>query len=267
MTKRSVAGRLGLALCACIALACADPTEQAIARVESYFAEREGPTDPSWGSLFGHLHRRFGVEIADASGRPLHEAPSRGIYLRLDDPSARAKAEEIARLSTPVDRMTALALHCATVGLPAEWPVVLDEASAVGGYALTHAALATEWSLENECASWPELAAVRTRQIDALVALADDWDGLVRGYEKPVDLGVEAIAMLYYLGARTRVRESWLEGILAMQRADGGFPGHPGDDHSDPHTSALALWVLLERARPDVPHSRWIVQREAPPRT
>jgi hypothetical protein len=64
--------------------------------------------------------------------------------------------------------------------------------------------------------------------------------------------------MLYYLGARDRVQPAWLDAMLTAQRTDGGWPLGPGATRSDPHPTALALWVLLENLEPEAPPIRWI---------
>jgi hypothetical protein len=58
---------------------------------------------------------------------------------------------------------------------------------------------------------------------------------------------------------------AWIEGILDMQLPSGGVPNHPGSKIADPHTSALALWALLEPLHPNAPRVPWIVQRERRP--
>ena len=75
------------------------------------------------------------------------------------------------------------------------------------------------------------------------------------------DQWIEAISMLYYLGAGSRVRAEWIDDLLAGQRPDGGWPRHPRAALSDPHPTALALWVLLEQLQPDAAAIRWIAGR------
>ncbi len=64
--------------------------------------------------------------------------------------------------------------------------------------------------------------------------------------------------MLYYLGAGAEVEAAWIDALLDAQRADGGWPTRKSEARSDPHPSALALWVLLENLEPEAPRIRWI---------
>ncbi len=230
-----------------------------------YFAREVRTVDPGWANLFGYLHRRFGLELVNAAGAALHEVPMEqerpelaAIFRRLVDPGARVPKRTIAELSTPIDRMTASALHCDRIRLPENWNDVLREATRIGGYALTHAALASQWTLEQGCRPEIEVAVLQERQIEALGALVDGRDTLTVG--NATDLWIEALVMLYYLGAADRIDPAWLEALLDAQRPDGGWPLGPGAKRSDPHPTALALWVLLENLEPDAAPIRWIAR-------
>lgn len=210
------------------------------------------------------MHRRFGLELVLADGSTPYgpRAATSGalarIYRRVSDPSARATRAEVAALPTAIDRITATALHCDTVGIPADWVEVLRKATRAGAYALTHAALALQWTLENGCL--PEIAtlALQVEQAEALEAMAADRAGLLERHALGLDIWLEAIAMLHYLGEGERVRAGWLDDLLGFQRPDGGWPNHPRDARSHPHPTALALWILLERLEPEAPRVAWL---------
>lgn len=249
---------------------CAPPDRLAAARARAlrYFATRVAASDPSWGSIFDYLHRRFGLEAVDARGRPLRlpgapagaRAEIAAIYRRAWDPAAVARPEQIASLASPIDRITASALHCDRLGLPADWEGVLREASRAGAYALTHAALASQWTVENGCRSFVELADLQREQIALLEALAARREETIAAFEAGHDVWIEALAMLHYLGAGERVRSAWLDALLGAQRPDGGF-ARGREDRSDPHATALAVWVLTERLEPDRPPAPWLTPR------
>lgn len=247
-----------------------DPADVVAARERAvaYFAEHVAAADPSWASLFGYMHRRFGLSAVDTSGRPLHARSSvvdrdgwAAIYRRLDDPDARISAERIATIESQTDRMTALALHCDEVGVPTRWPEVLRAASEAGGYALTHAALATRWSRENGCLSDAGLATIESMQRERLARMAASRDALEDAFANGTDLWLESMAMLYYLEGGDRLDTTAVQDVVATQRSDGGWAAHPSRSRSDPHATALALWVLLENEQADAPPIRWIVER------
>lgn len=262
--------RRGIRVCALAALlalvtACArrDPAE-ARDRALAYFASEVHEVDPGWSSIVDLLHRRFGVEVPLAGGRPAHGAlPAErsdvaAVYRRLEDPNARATRREIAELPTAIDRVTATALHCDHVGLPDDWLEVLREATRLGAYALTHAVAATRWTVENGCLPPARVLALELEQIDALVRLLEQRHGLAERHALATDIWIEALAMLHYLDAAERVQPAWIDDLLAAQRPDGGWPNHPDDARSHPHPTALALWVLLERLEPAAGPARWI---------
>jgi hypothetical protein len=234
-------------------------------RALAWFGREVHGVDPGWSNLFGYMHRRFGLEARDADGVALQRAAAAtqrpeiaAVYRRLADPAAGVDGATLAGLDSAIDRMTGLALHCDRLGLPADWPEVLRRATAAGGYALTHAALAAEWTLENGCRPFAEIAPVQHEQVDRLAALAADRASLETTFRAPTDLFLEALAMLYYLRAGSRVEPAWIDAVLDAQRPDGGWPLHPDAHESDPHATALALWVLLENLQPDAPPIRWI---------
>jgi hypothetical protein len=263
---------LGLALAIAAGPGCGGPRSPAAARDRAlhYFANRVDGSDPGWAAIFAYLQRRFGLEAVDARGRPLHR-PGRGtrpeiaaVYARLFDPAATTTPARIAALPSAVDRMTALALHCDRIPLPPDFDGALQRAAEVGGYALTHAALAGEWTLENGCRAFGELQSVQAEQVERLAAQAADRQGLGVRQEAGYDVWIESLAMLHYLGAGGRVRAEWLDALLASQREDGGWSRSPREDRSDPHPTALALWVLLETLDPGAPPVSFVPGRRAP---
>ncbi|MGH0033771.1 MAG: hypothetical protein ACQGVK_01945 [Myxococcota bacterium] len=257
---------MGLALGLALLAGCGpSPDEAALARGLGYFASEVSQVDPGWANLFGYMHRRFGLEAWNASGAALHEVPldqarpeMAAVFRRLVDPSAGISAARIAALPAVIDRITATGLHCDRIGLPRDWVSVLSEASRLGGYALTHAAVAGEWSVENGCIPRTEIGPLQAVQIDRLTDLASDAKPLDRDAPGSLDRWVEALVTLHYLGAGERVPAHWVKALVAAQRSDGGWPNRPRAATSDPHTTALALWVLLEATRPGTPAIRWV---------
>jgi hypothetical protein len=232
--------------------------QAAVERAIAYFGRDVATGDPRWIGLFAYLERRFGVEVRLASGEPAHGAGTgvargkmQNIYRRLDDPAATTEKKVIADLPHVIDRITASALHCDRIALPAEWLEILAKAAHAGGYALTHAALALEWTVENGCANRQavEVAALRDEQVRLLVGLVDGRADLARHFETDADLWIEAVAMLYYVGARGAVRPEWLRELVDLQLPSGAWAAAKRGVRADPHATALALWVLLEATR------------------
>jgi hypothetical protein len=261
-------GALLLAGCLLFAGCAPSPFEATRQRALRYFATQVEGSQPSWAPIFDYLHRRFGLEAVDARGRPLHLPPPgrpegeiAAIYHRAWDPAAAVRKEQIAALESPIDRISASALHCDRIALPVEWEAILGEASRVGGYALTHAVLAGQWTIENGCRSQNELADLQNDQVALLEQLAGQREETIAAFDAGQDIWIETLAMLYYLGADDRVRDEWLDALVAAQRSDGGWARGRREDRSDPHPTSLSLWVLLERLEPDRPRVPWLSSR------
>lgn len=158
-------------------------------------------------------------------------------------------ADHVATLASiktnpdPMGRVTARALHCDRLGLPGDYLATLEELATRGGYALTHAVLAARWTVENDCLTGQQVQLFQEGAIERLEAMVD-----LIGVN--TDLGIEGVAILYYGHARSHVRPEWIEAIPGAQRRDGGWAAAPDVAASNPHTTYLALWVLLEDAFP-----------------
>ena len=235
------------------ALGCRPAPESARDRALEYL-ESVGTADASWSYLGPHLGRRFGLELPLADGRALGatdwsqdaDVPTLAPFRRLFDPQASTRRDDIRALESPSDQMLAVALHCDRLGVPEDWRAALERATDVGGYAATHAALALSWSLENGCIHWVDATALRHRQVGVLVSIVENVDALESDDPNAADVWVEALALLYYGDARSRVQPEWLDRLLRLQRPDGGWPEHPRAPESSAHTTAFALWVLSE---------------------
>ena len=222
-------------LCSLYGIGCASsPLERSLARGVAWFEAHVARADPSWAHVIVYLHRRFGLSLRLRSGELVHADDGSGsrpeiaaLYRRLSDPSARADPRAIAALPSQIDRMTALSLYCDQLGLPAGWPELLQRASTTGGYALTHAVLARAWTLENACLPADALASLQREQTERLAELVAQGDGQREPGQASTDQWIEALAMLYYSGARERVRPEWIDALLAAQREDGGWPLEP----------------------------------------
>lgn len=143
-----------------------------------------------------------------------------------------------------MDTRTAWSMYCKQFPLPDDFVVRLHPFADLGGYELTHVALQygsarSSGCLDGSSPSEKELEAKMAFGLQAIAAAAprDTPD---------IDIRLEAMAMLYYIGRPELMRPEWLHWILAEQRGDGGWAGASGDPESFPHSSILAVWTLLE---------------------
>jgi len=204
------------------------------------------------------LRRRFGLDWAAplvafarwASARPGGETAS--LFARVYDPGAHAPSPpwELARNKT--DRLTSTALHCDIYPVPDGYSADIERSLSSRSLSdRTHATIALLWADEHGCLD--PSGAARLRQ-----TAADILEQSVRQEPSVHDQFVEAVALLYELGERDRIDESWIDAIRGAQQRDGGWAEDASSGESSGHTTALALWVLLEDSRPDRASTTWI---------
>jgi len=163
------------------------------------------------------------------------------VFRRLMDPSATVTAADIEGLRMPIDQVTGMAIHCQRIPLPADYLMTLDEMVQMGGYAMTHAIIASQWLIENGCVPAATMDERRQRHVDALVRQIEKEEGLL------TDRRVEALATLFYIGGGDHARQEWLDFVLQRQLADGQWPGYANQPQTpNAHTTLMALWLLLE---------------------
>lgn len=188
-------------------------------------------------------HKAMAVANAEAAAQQGLTQP----FYRLIDPGVRPPAGELRTVPGLTGAVTAQALHCDWAPLAPEFWPALDRLAADSGYGLTHAMLATMWIQENGCRADPvRLVQLRAAGSRRLVELLD------RG-QAPTDLQVEALAMLFYAGQGSSVEPRHIDALLGLRRSDGGWALDTDRASSHPHTTALALWVLLEARHPQRP--------------
>ena len=248
--------------------------QAAIDRAIGSLTAQQQSLDPILAIILDSVRRRFALdavppqtayvdaaqEAARRSGTVMrtgdHLADMLAIFRRLMDPSATATAAEIEALRMPIDQITAMAIHCQTVPLPADYLLTLDEMVKLGGYAMTHAVIASQWMFENGCVPEATLAERRQRHIDALLRQIEKEEGLL------TDRRVEALATLFYIGGGAHARQEWLDFVLQRQLPDGQWPGYANQPQTpNAHTTLMALWLLLEaRAAGDPPRVPMVAQ-------
>ena len=255
--------------------------QAAIDRAAQSLVAPQASLDPILAIILDSVRRRFDLTAVppqaaavDAAQRAARDggtvmrtgdnlADMLAIFRRLMDPAATASAESIEALRMPIDQVTAMALHCQAIPLPADFLMTLDEMVQLGGYAMTHAVIAGQWLVENGCVPASTMAARRPKQIEALLRQIDKEDGQL------TDRRVEAMAALFYIGGGDQARPEWIDFVLQRQLADGQWPGYADQPQTpNAHTTLMALWLLLEaRAAghpPDVPMVAQAAARPTP---
>lgn len=121
-----------------------------------------------------------------------------------------------------------------------------------GGYIVSHMILACQWLEELGCAEgMQELAEAKPGFADILAAMAED-QGIT------TDLGMEAVALMYYIGAADKVKPEWIQAVAEAQLPDGAWERQKGKGQPMGHSTAFGLWILLENALPDAEDIAWL---------
>lgn len=197
------------------------------------------------------MHRLFGIpEFADAlarydqviAERP-NDAPLLRVLRRLNDANTPLRAEDWEHVQIHTDRLLAVALHCDQLGFPPDYAAALENGIKAGGYQATHVLLAWIWLRDNRCT-----LTVRDGFAEDLyranAAILEARPTMVN------DLMLEAAAFLCMARQGQRVSPRFVEHVVSIQRADGGWgkldtPDPTNPDGSSWHTTILALLLLL----------------------
>ncbi len=237
----------------------ADPAKSAKGRKRAIEAAtdwlvRETPDDPVAYLSLAILARRFGIEtFADMGPRYVQVIESKEgreqrrlrAFQRLLEVDAPVETADLEAITEGIDRLTSRALNCQRYPLPSDFELTLRTAMSEGGYFLTHSALALQWIEENGCdTAWSR----RLRSL-ALQQLAKIPDVDLR----LTDLELEAATFLVYMDSEQLLPPGFVDGVLEMQREDGGWPGDSASDLDTGHwhATSLALWILMETSWTD----------------
>jgi len=214
-------------------------------------------TREPYGLLFMDLmHRRFRVaQFADALKRydeviveRPQEAPLLRVLRRIGDADNPLRPEDWDHARIHTDRLLITALYCDRLGVPPEFAEVLAKGVKAGGYHATHALLAWIWSQENRC-HLPVPEGFVEEMYGAVAAILEDRPTLVN------DLKLEAAAFLCLARQSARVNPGFVQHVVAIQKADGGWGKLDNADPAQPeqsswHSSILALLLLLHVSFP-----------------
>jgi hypothetical protein len=190
----------------------------AVSNAINFFEEPGEPNDPYALLMLNVAYRRFGIAtFADALQRYDRilatlpdKAPLMRLFRRIADHDNPLQIWDLQEVTEDLDRITILALYCYQLTLSdSEYQLMLEQATSLGDYMLTHALLACIWIQENGCkVPLPESFTENIYQANA--ALIKD-DSVVN------DLELEAAAFLYFSGKGALVNPVFVDlGTLAL---------------------------------------------------
>jgi hypothetical protein len=218
--------------------------KEALERSVSYLEQQEYNFD--YVFLYAYLQQQYPDLLRDIP--QLKEIPSPEILEESDPISylfyklidsdfdlTQRRVQQIREMQE-TDGMTLQALYCSQFNLDESYLKLLSDQADIGNYQASHALLSLIWLKQFACFSKDELTEIKQKLIAANwlnIRSAEDW----------TDLKVESMALLQVVGEQ--LEKSMIEGMMKGQNEDGGFPMKPDTLASHPHTTILAIWVLL----------------------
>ena len=222
-----------------------------IEKAINFLEDRNEPYALLWLDV---MHRRFEItEFADALQRydqslteHPEEAPLLRVFRRMADYNNPLQTEDLQAVSLPSDIIIVHALYCDRLGLPVDYPRMLDREASQGGYHLTHVLLAWIWVQENGCElALPDGFINELYRANAAIINSDPTT--------VDDLKLEAAAFLYLAGQGDLVDDSFVERVIASQNGDGSWGNSSNDQEAEYlhwHSTILGLMLLLHMESP-----------------
>lgn len=226
--------------------------ETAIERAIDFLEDRREPYALLWLDV---IYRRFGItEFADSLQRYdqlLAEQPEEvsllRVFRRMSDYDDVLNTTDLQAVSLPSDIIIVHALYCDQLGLPVDYPRMLEREAMQGGYRLTHVLLAWIWVQEKGCElALPDGFIEEVYSANAAIINSDP--------RTVDDLKLEAAAFLYLAGQGDLVDDSFVERVILSQDEEGSW-GHTNcddqnEEYWDWHSTILGLLLLLHVESP-----------------
>lgn len=222
-------------------------------------------------ALLDFLQRKFGLDrrythanMFSPQMQALADTKDLSIMGRLVDPSHQYDPSAF-KVDNWTFRAMVQVLYCDRFPLPDDFTrtlfdkiAALDKADRTPFENLEAAVLGRVlvWGAENGCVSadTPQFGEAREKLAAILrkILLDNGPTGMI---------GCQAITTLDYLGKRKLVDKDWLDALATTQLSNGGWSQSKTDrKNTDSHTTALALWALLEHSMPTAPKVPMIPQ-------
>ncbi|TNF31842.1 MAG: hypothetical protein EP314_00600 [Bacteroidetes bacterium] len=212
--------------------------------------------------LLDYVGRRFGIEIVDRKTTEQFIEQCFGAdsaeTLLFQFRSLVTHSEQlvdIGKASHPIDSVSLLALSCADAFDETHFIAKLKRHRLKGGYYLTHALASYQWAIEQGCISESDSDVKQLKS-----ELQESNFEFATRSTAPPDERFEAICMLYYTGYDPVALNAFKKEVLKAQLPDGGWSSADRSEETSFHTTAFALWILLENEfGTTVQHPKWVL--------
>jgi hypothetical protein len=190
------------------------------------------PTEKTFRSMYPDMvHKYFNLYDIPYEGRT-KSAEKDSIHVMQD----------FYRQIHSMDMLTAWTMFCKSYPVPDTLGLMLERKLYLGGYEMTHAALQLYELKKHDCLRDEYLDLRIERAKDCLHKLFDD----PKVHEHDIDLRLECIAILLYMGDYSHINNKEMNYVLSHQERNGGFKASKEDDETNEHPTVLGLWALAE---------------------
>jgi hypothetical protein len=237
------------------------PYGLAIDRALSYL--RTDKSDRASLAVLDYLQRKYNLasELAFESmdSRSGSDLPWWGRLVGKDPPIDEQSLGSL-KGDPGTEQLVAHALYCDRFPLPADFGERLGRYVTDGkyeGYELTHAALVLKLMADNRCLlDLRERRDLRDRVRRGMLDVLDRAGSNGGSDRYAPDVRYEALAVLQDFMGQRELDDAAFVTLLSEQQPDGGWRPDARQP-SSPHSTVLAVWALLARARPEAPDIRF----------
>ena len=171
----------------------------------------------------------------------LYDLPYEGRTKSLEKDSLHVM-QDFYRQIHNMDMLTAWTMFCKSYPVPDTLGLMLERKLYLGGYELTHAALQLYELKKHDCIRDEYLDLRIDRAKEALHKLFED----PKVHEHDIDLRLECIAILLYMGDYSHISNKEMHYVLTHQEANGGYKASKEEEETNEHPTVLGLWALAE---------------------
>ncbi len=230
-----------------------EKVEKRILAGKNYLEEKGNEVDPQYEILKSFFKRKFSLNCT-----PVNEKLIQGnllVFRRIYDKKAILPKKLFEELEHPLDRLTFQALYCNQTKFNLkEYLVQIDSIWNKSSLEASHCLLAITWLQENGCCTPKELEPLKKKISTYLQKV------IAENKVEHYDQRFEAIAVLLYSGFGNAIGSKELNEIIDLQLPDGSWPINSRLKTGNDHTTAMAMWALMEFFSPKKKIEPFVVQ-------
>jgi hypothetical protein len=213
--------------------------EKRILAGKEYLEKKGDAVNPQYELLKSFYQRKFGLNCSSVNEKLLQGSLIG--FKRIYDKKAIMPERLFDELEHPLDKITFQALFCKqTLFNIKDYLNQIDTIWNKSSLEASHCLLAITWLQENGCCK-PEELETSKRKISTYLQKVIAENNVDHN-----DQRFEAIAILQYSGFSNIIGPKEMKEIIDAQLPDGSWPINSRLKSGNDHTTAMAMWALLE---------------------